>query len=52
MQKVELGTMKRAQERLLVKVQPSCSKRFKYHGMTTKNSSHNGVEPARISKTN
>jgi hypothetical protein len=46
-----LGTMNRAQERLLVEMQLSCSKtpafwRYHCHGMTTKSSRSGGMELA------
>lgn len=52
-EKLRLGTMKRAYERLFVKVQPSGNRklqeffRCRYQGMTTKNTISSGVEPAR-----
>ena len=50
-----LESLKKAQERLLVEVQPSCSKSpqhfWRFHGMASKNTSSSRVEPARTPKT-
>lgn len=49
--KLRFNTMKRAYKRLLAKVQPTFSRSPSVLEQTTKNSSHNGMEPARVEKT-
>lgn len=54
-EKLGVGTMKRAHERLLVKGQPSCSRRPTFwrcqsHRMPTTNSDSSGVGPAEARK--